>query len=1275
MKAVSLKIYHFSKWLMLVFLICIAVLSIAGRAILNNAESFKDEIVQELADYGIRGVSLENIEGDWQGLQPLLKIRGASLNIPGRTKALSVNELELRVKLVPSLLSGDLILESFYSIIDKIVLVRDSDGVWWLNDIPLAAQSQDESALDIYGFFQLLPSFVNIDIGLIQLRDLRHKVDYQIKNSTLRSSRKKQQLSLELIAQLPSSLGRKVHLQLKGNEVSQQLYVDASRLDLKQLLQLSLVEKTNLEKAILSFRSWIDLERFHFKKIITEATFSQIQIKNKLSKPTAVSFSLQQKINVDSGQWLVSSRVSNLIREEHSYPDINAQLLINQTDNKPRLWIDQIDLSLISSLLKEVQGNDSDLVLLDKLQPTAIINNMVAELDIINPLESLFSFDFANVNTRVYQRIPGIKGIHGSIISTQGKAQLNIDSQQVAMDFADLFRAPLKFNTLTARAFLDFNQSGVLVNSDQFTATNKDLKLKGRLWMESRGKGRPFLSLRANYQDGRASAVSKYLPVKIMPAKVVTWLDKSIQGGEIKHGDFLYHGRLVNPVRLDKKQSGIMHASIKLENPQVKYLDEWPAVGGGSGRLDFINAGMQLNFSDMQFAGSAVDTVKLDIPDFLKANLFIKTQSRSSAENLLKTLSQLPVLKVIKTARKKTASISGQVVSEVMLDIPLSKKLNKKVSVKARADLQDVALSIPEWMVGLKKMQGVVEIDNDKISASALSANYYGDPVQLSIKPESQPKRTKLFMTGDVHTQNLLKLVPEYLKNPVSGISPWNVSVSIAHKPTNKSPLLKIKALSELPGTELKFPQPVTLQKNEKLDFVFNAQLFDEGIFLFDSSLGNRVSTQASLNLSENSLSSLNYLKVLLGGDSSVLDNEGVSLAGNVSQLDFIDWFSYQKKYFQEETDSSSPFLQQIKSIDLDIDQLSFANQKTVDAKIKIFNDDQHLKGYIDSALVKGDINWPYTIKGDQPFVADLEYLKLKKSESEEDFTIEINDMPNLLIKSKIVSYEDMEFHDLILHTRKEHDNFIIKQLDLSRDKVQLKSSGHWQYEPLNKQHVSVFNIDIQGTNFGQTVNNLGLGETIKNGKVVFNGQIGWGGELFDMNWETLIGEVTLNLKDGYLRNIDPGAGRFVGLLSLNALPKRLFLDFGDVVKEGMQFNSIRGKFTLAGEILKTDNASMDSVSAKIKIKGNTNLRHQTYDQTMIIIPNVGDTLPLLGTLAAGSTVGWGLLLLQKIFKKPIEKSVEIEYKVTGGWNDPDVKLIPREIIDKQNDSFNEPDY
>ena len=75
----------------------------------------------------------------------------------------------------------------------------------------------------------------------------------------------------------------------------------------------------------------------------------------------------------------------------------------------------------------------------------------------------------------------------------------------------------------------------------------------------------------------------------------------------------------------------------------------------------------------------------------------------------------------------------------------------------------------------------------------------------------------------------------------------------------------------------------------------------------------------------------------------------------------------------------------------------------------------------------------------------------------------------------------------------------------------------------------------------------------------------------------------------------------------------------------------------------------------RIKISGTTNLREQSYDQMMTIVPKVSDTLPVIGTLAAGSSVGWGLLLLQKLFEKPIEKSVEIEYKVAGPWDDPEL--------------------
>ena len=38
--------------------------------------------------------------------------------------------------------------------------------------------------------------------------------------------------------------------------------------------------------------------------------------------------------------------------------------------------------------------------------------------------------------------------------------------------------------------------------------------------------------------------------------------------------------------------------------------------------------------------------------------------------------------------------------------------------------------------------------------------------------------------------------------------------------------------------------------------------------------------------------------------------------------------------------------------------------------------------------------------------------------------------------------------------------------------------------------------------------------------------------------------------------------------------------------------------------------------------------------------------------------MGWSLLLLQNLFKKAIDDAVEIEYQVTGSWDDPQIELI-----------------
>jgi uncharacterized protein YhdP len=52
--------------------------------------------------------------------------------------------------------------------------------------------------------------------------------------------------------------------------------------------------------------------------------------------------------------------------------------------------------------------------------------------------------------------------------------------------------------------------------------------------------------------------------------------------------------------------------------------------------------------------------------------------------------------------------------------------------------------------------------------------------------------------------------------------------------------------------------------------------------------------------------------------------------------------------------------------------------------------------------------------------------------------------------------------------------------------------------------------------------------------------------------------------------------------------------------------------------------------------------------------------LPVIGSIAAGSAVGWSFLLFQKIFGSIIDKAVEIQYTVKGTWDDPEIVQIEK---------------
>jgi uncharacterized protein YhdP len=155
-------------------------------------------------------------------------------------------------------------------------------------------------------------------------------------------------------------------------------------------------------------------------------------------------------------------------------------------------------------------------------------------------------------------------------------------------------------------------------------------------------------------------------------------------------------------------------------------------------------------------------------------------------------------------------------------------------------------------------------------------------------------------------------------------------------------------------------------------------------------------------------------------------------------------------------------------------------------------------------------------------------------------------------------------------------------------------------------------------------------------------------------------GSLDLSIRDGRLMTVDPGVGRVFGLLSLQALPRRLTLDFRDVVDKGFAFDRIGGVFNIARGQAHTQGLHMESPAADVEVTGRVGLVVQDYDQRATVTPHVSSGIPWAAALGGGVGVGVGaaLFLVQRLFDNPLDKMVSYQYTLTGSWRHPVVKRV-----------------
>jgi uncharacterized protein YhdP len=245
-----------------------------------------------------------------------------------------------------------------------------------------------------------------------------------------------------------------------------------------------------------------------------------------------------------------------------------------------------------------------------------------------------------------------------------------------------------------------------------------------------------------------------------------------------------------------------------------------------------------------------------------------------------------------------------------------------------------------------------------------------------------------------------------------------------------------------------------------------------------------------------------------------------------------------------------------------------------------------------------------------------------------------------------------------------------LQRLDLTTPEARLSATGHWSAvnqvqsgsnntaPPPARQTELDFTLTVSDA--GALLERLGQPKAVRGGKGELVGQLRWSDSPLNPDPLSMNGHMKVDIGAGQFLRQDPGAARLLGVLSLQALPRRLLLDFRDVFQEGFAFDSVTGDVDMRQGVASTNNLRMRGVQAVVLMEGQASLQNETQDLRVFVVPEINAGTASLAYAVINPALGLGTFLAQMFLRKPLAEANTREFRVTGPWADPKVERVQR---------------
>jgi uncharacterized protein (TIGR02099 family) len=1214
--------------------------------VLPDIERYREDIVDAMS----RGIGLpvkvSAIEAGWQGLRPQITLTDVRIYDAQAREALVLPSIH-NVLDWQSLLAGELRLHQLV-IGDglRLGVRRDAAGELYVAGLKLEPSGGGGAG---FGGWLLGQGEIVVRNAEIEWRDEQRAAPPLVfSNLELKLVNSGVSHSVGLSARTPAELGSNIELRalFEGSAF------EPAALSARVFLQLGYTDlaawrawidyPVDLRQGHGALRVWAALEKGQLKEGTADVALTDVRASLADELAPLELASVQGRVfgrALPDGVELSGRALALVMERGPEIPKTDFQI-VWRPQAGGALGASLVDLQAITHLAGSLPLPPQIAAALAELAPSGRLTD--SRLEWTGPFDAPARFAarmrFTDLAMRARDNVPGFSGLSGSLEATQDKGKLHLSSRKSALDLPRVFPEPrIALDSLAGELEWERDRArGLTVRASSLSFANEHAS--GNLFGSyiDRGEGPGSIDLSAVLNRADARNIARYLPhAALMGEAARNWVANAIVAGEASDVRVRVRGDL-RQFPFTDPATGQFQVTARVEKGVLDYAAGWPRIHDIDGELSFERERMEVVGRSGAILGARLANVRLSIPRLGRgAHVLVSGQADGPTAEFLKYVESSPLRE---TTGGVTAGMTalGRGKLRLKLDLPLAELAKTRVSGDYEFGANQV--SVLSWLPPIEQAAGKLAFSESSFTLQDVRGRLLGGAVAIAGGTRAG-RGLELVARGDASFDATRALFDHPLRKHVTGSFAYLVTVNA------KDGLARVSFESPLRGIESSLPAPLQKSAAETLPLRVEVTPLAGGERdRVSVTLGSLARAELARRREGGAMAVQRTAVWLLPGRDQPIrlpERPGTLVYGSLPEFDLDGWLPL----FSGNGES------QAVALDLKFGALDAFGRRFSNVALRASAEAAGWSANVQADELAGDVSYRSAAGG--KVIARLAHFTVPSEGTKPRTAAQPRDFPALDLVAEDFTFRGKQLGRVELVASRAGEDWRIESASMTNADASLSGRGIWHAAPSR----TAVEFDLDAGDVGRFLARVGYPDLVKGGKARLQGSLAWQGDPATLDFPTLAGELQLRADNGQFLEIEPGLGKLVSLMSLQALPRRIALDFRDVFSKGFQFDRITSAAQVERGVIKLREFRMRGSAADVEMTGEADVAQETQNLRVRVVPSLGDSAAL-GLTLFNPVAGVAAAIAQRLLKNPLGQIFAYDYSVTGSWSDPKVAKI-----------------